>query len=40
MLLLALYHFIIFWTDGLTGHGYTALESLAAGPLRARCSGR
>ena len=23
MLLLALYHFIIFWTDGLTGHGYT-----------------
>ena len=24
MLLLALYHFIIFWTDGLTGHGYTA----------------
>ena len=23
LLLLALYHFIIFWTDGLTGHGYT-----------------
>jgi rod shape-determining protein MreD len=23
MLLLALYHFIIFWTDGLIGHGYT-----------------
>jgi rod shape-determining protein MreD len=21
--LLALYHFLIFWTDGLTGHGYT-----------------
>lgn len=24
MVLLALYHFIIFWIDGLTGHGYTA----------------
>jgi rod shape-determining protein MreD len=23
MLLLALYHFVIFWIDGLTGHGYT-----------------
>lgn len=23
MMLLGLYHFIIFWTDGLTGHGYT-----------------
>ena len=23
LLLLALYQFIIFWTDGLTGHGYT-----------------
>ena len=23
-LLLGLYHFIIFWTDGLTGHDYTA----------------
>jgi rod shape-determining protein MreD len=23
MLLLALYHFLIFWIDGLTGHGYT-----------------
>jgi rod shape-determining protein MreD len=23
MLLLAAYHFLIFWTDGLTGHGYT-----------------
>ena len=23
MLLLAAYHFVIFWTDGLTGHGYT-----------------
>jgi rod shape-determining protein MreD len=23
MLLLALYQFIIFWTDGLIGHGYT-----------------
>jgi rod shape-determining protein MreD len=23
LLLLGLYHFIIFWTDGLTGHGYT-----------------
>jgi rod shape-determining protein MreD len=23
LLLLVLYHFIIFWTDGLTGHGYT-----------------
>jgi rod shape-determining protein MreD len=23
MLLLAVYHFVIFWTDGLTGHGYT-----------------
>ena len=22
-LLLGLYHFIVFWTDGLTGHGYT-----------------
>ncbi len=21
--LLAVYHFILFWTDGLTGHGYT-----------------
>jgi len=21
--MLALYHFILFWTDGLTGHGYT-----------------
>jgi small-conductance mechanosensitive channel len=24
MLLLGFYHFIIFWIDGLTGHGYTA----------------
>jgi rod shape-determining protein MreD len=24
LVLLALYHFIIFWTDGLIGHGYTA----------------
>jgi rod shape-determining protein MreD len=24
LLLLGLYHFIIFWTDGLTGHSYTA----------------
>jgi rod shape-determining protein MreD len=24
LLLLALYHFVIFWIDGLTGHGYTA----------------
>jgi rod shape-determining protein MreD len=23
MVLLAVYHFVIFWTDGLTGHGYT-----------------
>jgi rod shape-determining protein MreD len=23
MLLLGLYHFIVFWIDGLTGHGYT-----------------
>jgi rod shape-determining protein MreD len=23
LLLLGLYHFIIFWTDGLIGHGYT-----------------
>jgi rod shape-determining protein MreD len=23
MLLLGVYHFVIFWTDGLTGHGYT-----------------
>ena len=23
MALLALYHFIVFWVDGLTGHGYT-----------------
>ncbi len=23
MLLLGVYHFIVFWTDGLTGHGYT-----------------
>jgi rod shape-determining protein MreD len=23
MVLLAAYHFVIFWTDGLTGHGYT-----------------
>jgi rod shape-determining protein MreD len=25
-LLLGLYHFIIFWTDGLTGHGYTGWD--------------
>jgi rod shape-determining protein MreD len=24
LVLLAFYHFIIFWIDGLTGHGYTA----------------
>lgn len=24
--LLALYHFVIFWTDGLTGHGYTGSD--------------
>ena len=24
LLLLGLYHFVIFWIDGLTGHGYTA----------------
>lgn len=23
MVLLAVYHFLMFWTDGLTGHGYT-----------------
>ncbi len=23
MVLLAVYHFVLFWTDGLTGHGYT-----------------
>lgn len=23
LILLAVYHFVIFWTDGLTGHGYT-----------------
>jgi rod shape-determining protein MreD len=23
LILLAIYHFVIFWTDGLTGHGYT-----------------
>jgi rod shape-determining protein MreD len=23
MMMLGIYHFIIFWTDGLTGHGYT-----------------
>jgi len=23
LVLLAIYHFVIFWTDGLTGHGYT-----------------
>jgi rod shape-determining protein MreD len=23
MMMLGLYHFIVFWTDGLTGHGYT-----------------
>ena len=23
MLLLGLYHFLVFWTDGLIGHGYT-----------------
>lgn len=26
MLLLAVYHFVIFWTDGLTGHGYTGWD--------------
>ena len=26
MLLLGAYHFLIFWTDGLTGHGYTNLS--------------
>jgi rod shape-determining protein MreD len=26
MVLLALYHFVIFWTDGLTGHGYTGSD--------------
>jgi rod shape-determining protein MreD len=26
MLLLAIYHFAIFWTDGLTGHGYTGFN--------------
>jgi rod shape-determining protein MreD len=25
LLLLALYHFVVFWIDGLSGHGYTAL---------------
>ncbi len=24
--LLAVYHFVIFWTDGLTGHGYTGWD--------------
>jgi rod shape-determining protein MreD len=24
--LLAIYHFVIFWTDGLTGHGYTGAD--------------
>ena len=24
LLLLGLYHFVVFWIDGLTGHGYTA----------------
>ncbi len=24
LVLLGLYHFIVFWIDGLTGHGYTA----------------
>jgi rod shape-determining protein MreD len=23
MVLLGVYHFVLFWTDGLTGHGYT-----------------
>ena len=23
MLLLGLYHFLMFWIDGLTGHGFT-----------------
>ena len=26
MVLLAVYHFVIFWTDGLTGHGYTGAD--------------
>ena len=34
LLLLALYQFILFWIDGLIGHGYTRLEPLAAGARR------
>jgi rod shape-determining protein MreD len=26
LMLLALYHFMMFWTDGLTGHGYTGWD--------------
>ncbi len=26
MVLLAVYHFVLFWTDGLTGHGYTGWD--------------
>jgi len=26
MLLLGAYHFLLFWTDGLTGHGYTGWD--------------
>ena len=33
MLLLGLYHFLMFWIDGLTGHGYHGLGALAAGAV-------
>ena len=40
MLLLALYHFLIFWIDGLIGHGYHRLGTAGCRCSPARCSGR
>jgi hypothetical protein len=29
LVLLAVYHFVLFWTDGLAGHGYTGWDRWA-----------